>query len=155
MQVEFNPEVVDSYRLIGYENRIMDEEDFEDDEEDAGEIGSGQTITALYEIVPGEEAAGSGKTFELKFRYKEPNASASEELSLNVTDQGHSFSESSENMRFAASVTGFSMLLIESEYKGNLDLQNIVDWAGNARTFDPHNYRNGFIELLHQYNELK
>ncbi|MCB0589184.1 MAG: DUF3520 domain-containing protein, partial [Phaeodactylibacter sp.] len=115
VQVDFNPSVVHSYRLIGYENRLLENEDFENDQKDAGEIGAGQSITALYEIVP---ASGGGTlnvpTFSIDFRYKHPDEDISALLHLEVPDDGYTFNQASESMRFAASVASFGLLLRDS-----------------------------------------
>ena len=142
VQVEFNPSVVEEYRLIGYENRLLENEDFEDDSKDAGEIGASQSITALYEIkaVPGINYKGSN-TFNVDFRYKEPDSDTSIPLTLEVIDDDLAFDAASENMRFAASVAGFSMVLRDSKYKGNLNWQNLTNWAKQAQSYDPNGYR--------------
>ena len=150
VQIEFNANLVEKYRLIGYENRILNEEDFEDDKKDAGEIGSGQTITALYEIVP----AGIGvdprsqATFTIDFRYKNPDEDTSIPMSLDVVDQLKGFEVSSEDMRFAASVGAFGMILLDSKHKGNVQLNNVLNWVNLATSFDPYGYKKGFIELV-------
>jgi Ca-activated chloride channel family protein len=150
VQIEFNNQLVEKYRLIGYENRVLNEEDFEDDDKDAGEIGAGQTITALYEIIPAETNIDprSQPTFAIDFRYKDPDKDVSIPLALDVVDQLKSFHTSSENMRFAASVGAFGMLLLESEHKGNVSYNNVLNWANLSSTFDPFSYRQGFMDLV-------
>lgn len=147
VQVEFNPETVESYRLIGYENRILGTEDFEDDEKDAGEIGSGQNITALYEIVPVVEADFNREMFTIDFRYKKPDEDQSTPLSLAIKDSGLSFEEASENLRFVSSVAGLGMLLIDSKHKGDLQYQDVIDWTNGAKSFDPFGHRVEFTSL--------
>jgi Ca-activated chloride channel family protein len=155
IQVAFNPEIVAQYRLIGYENRVLDNEDFEDDEKDAGEIGAGQTITALYEIVPTGAGTRSIPAFTIDFRYKEPQQSMSHPLVLEIHDEGLSFQEASENMRFAATVAGFGLLIRESEYRGSITYEQVGDWAKASSTFDPHGYRQEFIDLVEEARKLK
>ncbi|MCB0546694.1 MAG: VWA domain-containing protein [Phaeodactylibacter sp.] len=149
VQVDFNPSVVHSYRLIGYENRLLENEDFEDDQKDAGEIGAGQTITALYEIIP---ASGGSTlnvpTFSIDFRYKLPDGDASTLLNLEVADQGDSFTQASESMRFAASVASFGLLLRDSEYQGETSYEQVRQWAGSAADFDPYGFRQEFLQLV-------
>ena len=141
--------MVEAYRLIGYENRILNQEDFEDDKKDAGEIGSGQTITALYEIKPKYNPDFKRvSTFEIDFRYKNPNEDISNLLKLAVKDMGSTFDEASEDLRFAASVASFGMLLRDSEYKGDVNYQKVLNWTNNAKNFDPYNYKDEFIQLI-------
>lgn len=155
VQVDFNPSVVHAYRLIGYENRLLENEDFENDQKDAGEIGSGQTITALYEIIP---ATGGGTlnvpTFSIDFRYKLPDEDTSIPLNMEILDEGHTFGQASENMRFAASVASFGLLLRDSEYKGETSYEKIRQWAGGATGFDPFGFRQEFLELVQKADDL-
>jgi Ca-activated chloride channel family protein len=146
-QVTFNPQMVDSYRLIGYENRALTKEDFSDDDVDAGEIGASQTITAMYELVL-KNTDASEEYANFDFRYKFPGNTESRLLNHKIQFVPESINNASENMRFAASVTGFGLLLKESEYKGTLTKQQIVDLASNAYTFDPNGYRKEFVDLV-------
>lgn len=149
VQVEFNPDLVKSYRLIGYENRLLETEDFEDDKKDAGEIGAGQNITALYEIIhTSSPQLRYIPTFTIKFRYKEPDSEVSSLVDLEIYNQGNNFPEASENMRFVASVAGFGMLLRDSQFKGNLNYENIELWTSGALNYDPYNFRNEFRQLV-------
>ncbi len=149
VQVEFNPALVIAYRLIGYENRKLENDEFEDDKKDAGEIGAGQTITALYEIKPKTNAvARVNPTFTIKFRYKQPDSDISNPLDLDIFDTGNDFLSASENMRFGAAVSGFGMLLRSSAYKGTLTYDDILNWTKNTTSFDPHNFRKEFRELV-------
>jgi Ca-activated chloride channel family protein len=156
VQVEFNPEVVDSYRLIGYENRLLENEDFEDDEKDAGEISIGQNITALYEIKPATSgpAFRTTPTFKIQFRYKRPDEDVSVPLTLEIFDDGTSFEASSEHMRFTSSVAGFGLLLRNSKYKGSLQYDDVLNWTERALTFDPHHRRAAFREVVKQAADL-
>ncbi len=149
VQVEFNESVVSQYRLIGYENRLLETEDFEDDTKDAGEIGSGQSITALYELVMQENTNSIGiNTFTIDFRYKLPDEDNSILMTLPIKDTGHNFGESSDNMRFAASTASYALLLRDSEYKGNTSYDLIQNWSSGASTFDPYGFKSEFIDLV-------
>lgn len=149
VQVTFNPEMVTSYRLIGYENRVLDNQDFTNDSTDAGELGAGQTVTALYEIVPTTAAASkSDPSFTIDFRYKMPDEDQSRPLSLDVVDEGKTFEAASENMRFAGSVVSMALLMRDSEYKGNTSFDQIKGWMTKANTYDPYGYRAGALEFL-------
>ncbi len=155
VQVTFNPEVVEAYRLIGYENRVLDNEDFEDDEEDAGEIGSGQSITALYEIKPAN--GGSSlltPSFSIDFRYKLPDSDQSTLLTLDVNDSNQAFYDASSHMRFAAGVASFGLLLRDSEYRGETSFEQIYEWCGTATGYDPNGYRAEFLELVLKAKDL-
>jgi len=119
-QVAFNEKTVEAYRLIGYEDRLLNEEDFNDDTKDAAEIGTGQTITALYEIVPNQEdspALRQESIFTIDFRYKNADENESTPLQLAIFNRGNSFNQASTNLPFAAATAGFAMLLRGSEYK--------------------------------------
>ncbi len=153
VQVRFNPEVVDKYRLIGYVNRLLEKEDFDNDTIDAGEIGAGQTITALYEIIPQNILdSRSLDVFSIDFRYKEFNEDVSKKLHLDIINNTTKFEHSSENMIFSAAVASYGMLLYGSEYKGNANMNNISIWVNNALSFDPYKYRKGFLKLIEKTN---
>lgn len=147
IQVEFNPELVAEYRLIGYENRLMNAEDFANDKKDAGELGAGHTVTAIYEIVPGKselsnlkyQAAGTVKSDELatiKLRYKKPKSAKSKLLELAVKDKGVEWMNSSEMFRFSAAVAAYSLILRESKYIGDFDLQDVIDVCKSTISID-------------------
>lgn len=149
IQIKFNQTLVEEYRLIGYENRLLQEEDFEDDGEDAGEIGAGQTITALYEVKMSNTIASRAlPAFIIDLRYKKTSEEQSQLITLAIDNEGKSFSESSENMRFAASLAGYGMLLRDSPYKNNLTYDDIYSWVTDARSFDPQGYRDEFLNLI-------
>src|SRR5690606_14372833 len=136
LQVEFNPAKVQAYRLIGYENRMLKNEDFNNDKKDAGDLGSGHTVTALYEIIPvgvesefykiddlkyqkttvTSKAKQSSELMTIKFRYKEPKSSTSKLIVHPVNDDHRSLAETSDNFRWSASVAAFGMLVRQSEY---------------------------------------
>ncbi len=148
VQVEFNAENVQSYRLIGYENRILNEEDFEDDTKDAGEIGADQNITALYEIIPTTSAGQASPTFKIDFRYKYPNSDVSQPMELDIFDAGNSFDESTDYMKFTASVASFGMILTESQYKGSASYDTILQWLNNTNLRDDHNFKSEFKTIV-------
>lgn len=148
IQIAFNPQIVKEYRLIGYENRLLETEDFEDDTKDAGEIGSNQTITAIYEYKPNVLQFRSEEAVSVDFRYKLPDEEVSVPLNLKIYDQAKSFEQASENLRFAATAAGFGMLLWESDYSGNLTYDDLKRWAQGAGNYDPFGYRAQMLELL-------
>ncbi|QEC51448.1 Ca-activated chloride channel family protein [Anseongella ginsenosidimutans] len=164
LQVEFNPGYVKAFRLIGYENRMLNEEDFEDDKKDAGEMGSGHTVTALYEIIPAggakqtdklkyqdlrpSGAAEGNEVLTVKLRYKLPGGKVSKEISAVLADAKTSLEAASENLRFAASVAGFGMLLRNSEFRGTATYEEMLQLARGARGQDREGYRAEFIALL-------
>jgi Ca-activated chloride channel homolog len=171
LQLEFNPAKVAGYRLIGYENRMLNKEDFNNDKKDAGEMGSGHTVTALYEIIPTgvesdflEEAdplkyqaandneMGSTKfnneLLTIKFRYKAPSKDKSDLITYTVKDETISFAKASDNFRFAAAVANFAMLLRNSEYKGNSSYSKVLSMANAAIGVDTEGYRKECIELI-------
>lgn len=168
IQVEFNPEMVKSYRLIGYENRKLNDEDFNDDQKDAGELGSGHTVTALYEIVPVgvEEENGSvdplkyqkqqkvvkgkygSELLTVKLRYKKPHGNKSMLLTETIKDSDRTLDTSSDNFRWSAAVAEFGMLLRDSEFKGASNYLQVVDLANGAKGKDVNGYRAEFIRLV-------
>ena len=147
IQITFNPNMVDSHRLIGYENRKLDNEDFENDSTDAGEIGSAQTISALYEVIL-TDVLISEKYAQFDFRYKKPNDNQSRLISHDINMIPKEIDSSSENMRFAVSIAGFGLLMKQSEYKGILSKQMVLDLGKGAISFDPNGYRKEHIDLL-------
>jgi Ca-activated chloride channel homolog len=166
IQIEFNPVAVASYRLIGYENRLLNDEDFNDDRKDAGEMGSGHTVTALYEIVPAgvEVASGvdplryqslkrettgySGELVTIKLRYKDPAGLKSKLFEQIVSNSHTSFSGSSEDFRFAVAVAAFGMMLRSSEHRGDMTWKRVSDIASSSRGRDEDGYRAEFIRLI-------
>ncbi len=150
-QVTFDSTKVAQYRLIGYENRVMSAEDFEDDTKDAGEIGAGQTITALYEIVPTAAWTENTACGTFDFRYKELLGGTSIPLSCALDTWS---GERSENLNFAAGVAAFGMLLRQSEYKGTSTFQMAYDLVNNNRTFDPFGYREDLLDIIEDAAEI-
>ncbi len=164
LQLEFNPAYIKGYRLIGYENRMLAAEDFEDDTKDAGEIGAGHSVTALYEVVPVDsgmelssddlkyestaEAAGieNGELLTVSIRYKHPDGNESKLLEYPVTDAAFS-SSMSGNMTFAAAVAEFGMQLRDSEYKGTTSYESILDLLGSL-DYENDIYKTEFEQLV-------
>ena len=157
------------FRLIGYENRIMAHRDFNDDTKDAGEIGAGHHVTALYEIVPTEQSrcrrqavaesrpaicdpVDKAKDTEplliVKLRYKKPSEETSRLIEHKVIDHNLDFGHASDDLKFAAAVAGFGMLLRDSPYKGSLTYDGVLEIAQPALQNDPSGYRREFIELV-------
>ncbi len=153
-QITFNPEVVDSYRLIGYENRVMNNEDFEDDKKDAGEIGAGQTITALYEIIPADGYAPEAAAARFDVRYKLALGGESCPLSLSVVAPSEGTS-SSANFNFAAGIAAYGLTLRSSQYKGQASFSMAYDLVNGARVSDPFGYRARLAELIKLASELQ
>ena len=151
IQITFNTNMIDTYRLIGYENRVLNKEDFKNDSTDAGELGSSQTITALYEVVL-KKIDASEQYANFDFRYKRPSEQQSRLINLKVQPLPIELNSASENMRFAAAVSGLGLLMKESKYKGNLTKQMIIDLGSNSLTFDPNGYRKEFVDLVKNIN---
>ncbi len=154
IQVNFNPAVVKEYRLIGYENRLLQTEDFEDDKKDAGEIGAGQSITALYELVLESGETTNVPAIDVDFRYKHPNEDASILINYSIKDEGNSFEQSTDSHQFAAAAASFGLLLRDSEYKGEVNYELIYKWANNSGEIDPFGYKQIFLDLVNKADNL-
>lgn len=164
IQIEFNPSKVKAYRLIGYENRLLNAEDFNDDKKDAGEIGSGHTVTALYEIIPASSTEKvdnvddleyqdtkinkSDNLMTLKLRYKQPDGDVSKLIESRVKGEDIKTEKLSDNFNFSASVAQFGMLLRDSEFKGSATFANTMELAKKAKGKDEDGYRAEFIKLI-------
>jgi len=177
IQIEFNPARVASYRLIGYEKRMLRKEDFNNDKVDAGEIGAGHTVTALYEVVPVGVSANptanvppvdplkyskpekatlsSDEMLTVKLRYKKPDEDKSQLIERPVLDSNAAFASTSPDFKFAAAVAEFGMLLRDSEHKGNGTFGTVLEWAQEGKGSDANGYRAGFIELVRKAQALK
>jgi Ca-activated chloride channel homolog len=186
IQVEFNPARVASYRLIGYEKRMLRKEDFNNDKVDAGEIGAGHTVTALYEIVPAGSGAadpstsippvdplkyqtpnsiaaaatqadpkGSQEMVTVKLRYKKPEGDTSELIERAFVDNGSRFENAAPDLKFAAAVAEFGMILRDSQFKGRGTVGAVIEWAQEGKGRDTAGYRAGFIELARKTQTLK
>lgn len=174
IQIEFNPTHVKAYRLIGYENRLLADEDFNDDTKDAGDIGAGHTVTALYELVPADlssptaaidglefqesrikpEARDNPNWLSLKLRYKLPNEDQSKLLRFYTQNDDIAFDKASENTRFAAAVAGFGMLLRKSQYAGDLNFDQVLEMAKTSKGEDREAYRAEMIELVQRARDI-
>jgi Ca-activated chloride channel family protein len=175
VQVEFNPAEVNAYRLIGYENRSLRHQEFNDDTKDAGDMGAGHTVTALFEVVPRgvevpipgvdplkyQQAAQSarrapnGEILNLKIRYKEPEANTSQLIEAPVIDRAGLFNNASSDFRFAAAVASFGMILRDSPYKGQSSLESVIDVAEKSKGADKNAYREEFVQLVRKAQTLK
>ncbi len=175
IQVEFNPDLVKEYRLLGYENRALAREDFNNDKVDAGEIGAGHTVTALYEIVlqnsdghridplryqdktplPSKDQITNELAF-IKFRYKDLNETKSKLISQPILMPKHmgAFSQASEDFRFSATVAQFGEVLRQSKYVSGVDYKTLIAHASEAKGSDPFGYRSEFIQLLRLASNL-
>jgi Ca-activated chloride channel homolog len=173
LQVEFNPATVQAYRLIGYENRLLAKEDFENDAKDAGEMGAGHTVTALYEIVPtgvrlDVETGGvralkyqtvtrrparhlDGELMTLSIRYKEPDGNRSRLIHASVANRS---TVASADTRFAMAVAAYGMLLHRSTHVGAFDYDGVLSLADGARGADRDGYRAEFVELVKETKTL-
>jgi Ca-activated chloride channel family protein len=175
LQVEFNPALVQAYRLVGYENRLLNKEDFNNDKKDAGELGSGHTVTALYEIIPvgvesdfiddvdelkyqqttkNKKSGLKNEIMTIKFRYKEPDANESKLIVHPLLDEKIPFEKTSENFRFATAVAQFGMLLRNSEIKGNATYEKVIRQANAAIGTDKEGYRTEFVKLVQNVQSL-
>jgi Ca-activated chloride channel family protein len=169
IQVEFNPTKIKGYRLIGYENRALNSEDFNDDKKDAGEIGSGHSVTALYEIIPADsdekiqgadelkyqstDLVPSNDLMTVKVRYKEPDKTESKRMEFTISEDYLS-KKISENFQFAAAVAEFGMLLRDSEFKGQSSYEHVISLARDSRGKDEEGYRIEFIKLVETCKNL-
>ena len=152
IQITFNPDRVDSYRLIGYENRKLNNEDFENDSTDAGEIGSSQTITGLYELVL-KDGSATGKFAQFDFRYKKPDETESRLMSHEINNTPTEMDNATENMRFLEAITGFGLLMKQSAYKGTASKEMVLKFGKSALSFDPNGYRQEFADLVSNWSE--
>ena len=147
VQLEFDPALVKSYRQIGYENRALANEDFDDDSKDAGELGAGHSVTALYEIVP-TSANARGTIATLRLRYKEPSSETSRLLTAAAVDEGKSAYDASPDMQFAAAVAELGMLLRDSPHKGNATWADVQRLARVAQGTDLDGTREEFLRIV-------
>jgi Ca-activated chloride channel family protein len=180
LQIEFNPTRVLAWRLIGYENRVLSAEDFNNDAKDAGEIGAGHSVTALYEIIPAGQslgeigpeavavdplkyqkpaettsAAASEDLFTLALRYKLPDAEESQRLEFAAIDKGTKVSQASRDFTWSAAVAAFGMILRDSPHKGTATLASVAELAQSARGPDASGYRAEFLQLVETARALK
>lgn len=174
IQIEFNPQWVKAYRLVGYENRLLKAEDFDDDTKDAGELGAGHTVTAIYEIIPQGSAStqkvtqqpalkyqdapsiknNSSDLMTLKLRYKPLDSDKSKLLEFNLNKDA-AVEQTSDNFRFSAAVAAFGMLLRDSEFKGTANFDKVKIWALSAKGQDPNGDRAELVKLVQLAAQLK
>jgi Ca-activated chloride channel family protein len=184
IQVEFNPRFVDSYRLVGYENRHLKNEEFNDDQKDAGDIGAGHSVTALYEIIPvgaNSEDSNSKKIDSLKYqkvikepkasamvfidqksnewltvklRYKKPDGDVSTKMEFPLHEENATFNDSSDSFRFASAVALFGMILRKSEFLKDGDLNQVIHIAKNSKGQDTNSYKDEFIDLVKSVQKI-
>ncbi|MES2396316.1 MAG: von Willebrand factor type A domain-containing protein [Bacteroidota bacterium] len=166
IQIEFNPSKIKAYRLIGYENRVLADEDFNNDKKDAGEIGSGHSVTAVYEIIPSSSnevidnidslkyqklinnsTSHGNELMTIKFRYKEPNDTTSKLIVETLLDKQLPFEAISNNFKFATAVIEFGLLLKDSKYKGTSNYKEVIAMAKVAKGEDEDGYRAEFVRL--------
>lgn len=172
IQVDFNPQAVEAYRLIGYENRMMSKEDFNNDKKDAGEIGAGHTVTALYEIIPVgatvqlpkvdpskylkpttvKKGINSNELLEVRVRYKQPNSETSSLLKFPLVDSNKPFASMNDDFRFATGVAIFGMILRDSKFVSSMSLDDVIRMAESSKDKP---YRGEFIELVKKAKRLK
>jgi len=175
IQVEFNPAKVSAYRLLGYENRVMRAEEFNDDKKDAGELGAGHSVTALYEIIPIDvrtklphvdplryqstqarpEAFATNELMTVKLRYKARVGAKSAMIARSIVDDDTAIESASENARFAAAVAEFGMLLRDSKSKGRSSFENCLALARESRGNDSEGYRGEFVTLVEKTAQLR
>ena len=173
IQIEFNPKFVKSYRLIGYENRKLKNEDFTNDKIDAGELGSGHTVTALYEVIPADVKSEflpkesdlkytkntndenfSDELATIKFRYKNPDGDTSSEIVQVVKNSNENLSSASDDFKFASSVAWFGLVLRNSDLIKNKDLIDVEKLGKKGRGNDDEGYRAEFVRLVEAYRNL-
>ena len=169
LQIEFNPQKVQLYRLIGYENRLLNKEDFNNDKKDAGDMGSGHTVTALYEIIPvgvksnfkesvddlkyqenssNTKLSHGDELFTVKLRYKTPSGKISRLIEKPVTDNNVRWDNTSKDFKFSAAVAGYGMLLRNSEFLQKTTYEKVILWARSGLGDDEEGYRNEFLQLV-------
>ncbi len=151
-QVVFDPELIKSYRLIGYENRMLSNEDFADDTKDAGEIGAGTDVAALFEIELTEQGKTADNPFAVHIRYKEPDGDESQLFTKETLDTMSG--ENTDDFRFACAVAAFGHLLRGSEYTGEATLESVMQLAEGSLGRDPGGYRQEFLALLNTYKRV-
>lgn len=174
IQVEFNPANVAGYRLIGYENRMLAREDFNDDTKDAGEIGAGHTVTALYEVIPSgqpvpatkpdplkyqhqtepNDAAAGDELLTIRLRYKQPDGDTSTKIEFPVPASDRPFEAATSDFRFASAVASFGMLLRGSEYAGDAAFDSVIEILESTDAPQQDEYRSEFISLVKQARSL-
>lgn len=176
IQVEFNPKQVQAYRLIGYENRVLANRDFKDDKKDAGELGAGHAVTALYEVIPvgvktdltfskptatpdaadkdTKIAANSQELLQVRLRYKAPKSDTSQLITSSVVDPNVTIDKASANLKFASAVAAYGMNISNSKYKGSTNFNTIIELATQSKGSDLDGYRAEFIRLVEKSKKI-
>jgi len=180
-QIEFNPARVKGYRLVGYENRLLNDEDFNDDKKDAGEMGAGHTVTALYEVIPAGsdkslksidalkyqsdrketkkqadvKANASAELMTVKLRYKQPDGNTSTKVEIPVKGKVLDLEDTSDNFRFSASIAEFGLIMRNSEYREDASMAQVISMAKGARGEDEEGYRSEFLNLVKLAETMK
>lgn len=175
-QVEFNPATVREYRLLGYEDRALQPQDFNNDRKDAGDLGAGHAVTMLYEIAPNGDrsrrsevdplryqpsprqpipSATSDELLTLQLRYKEPDSDASRLLEFPLKDSGRPYAQASADFKFASAVAAFGMILRDSPHRGSATLGGVLELAGEGIGPDPNGYRQDFLDLVRRAENLR
>lgn len=174
IQIEFNPANVKAYRLVGYVNRKLNNEDFNNDKKDAGELGAGHTVTALYEIIPAgsdeditgtidelrykkpkksvETISNSNEVALVKLRYKKPNEDNSNLLTQVITTKR---TKTSNNLQFSSAVAAYGMLLSKSKYSNDINYNDVITWASASKGNDTEGYRSNFIQMVKMTELIK
>ncbi len=175
IQVEFNPAEVQAYRLLGYENRVLAAQDFRNDQKDAGEVGAGHTVTALYEVVPQgvdftapeiasskyqkpaqtTKAAQTGELMNVRIRSQPPTGGEATEREFPIAKLDQRFERASKDFQFAASVAAFGLLLRNSPHKGLSTWDAVTEWATPAVSADPEGYRREFLTLVQKAQQIQ
>jgi len=150
IQVEFDSLVVASYRLIGYENRSLENENFTNDSTDAGDIGSDQDVTALYELIMKPGIINNQKSLNVSVAYKLPTDNTSKYFNLDVYNSNKTFEQASENFRFACGIAAFALVLRSSEYVGQTNYNDVISWIQDASSYNPYNYKTDLITLINK-----
>jgi Ca-activated chloride channel family protein len=175
IQVEFNPAEANAYRLIGYENRILRHEDFNDDAKDAGDMGAGHSVTALFEVVPRGVNVSlppvdplkyqpdtalphqriPGEMLNVKVRYKDPAGNISQSMEFPILDRNVTFDGATDDFQFAAAVASFGMILRDSPHKGDSTLDSVIRIAETRRGADKNGYRAEFVGLVRKMQTIR
>jgi Ca-activated chloride channel family protein len=174
LQIEFNPAEVKAYRLIGYENRLLEHADFDNDATQGGDIGSGHTVTALFEVVPrgatfSEPAVAplkyqtggrivksrKGELLTVNIRYKQPEGNRSVLLTESLLDRGGAIEDADRDLQFASAVAAFGMVLRDSTHKGTATFSSVLEVSERSRGEDPSGYRSEFLEMVAKARALE
>ncbi|MFZ1826730.1 MAG: YfbK domain-containing protein, partial [Chitinophagales bacterium] len=159
IEATFNPQFAKAYRLIGYENRMLTDTEFDKNKTDAGDIGAGHTVTALYEVIPADEIINSDnkELLQLHIKYKEPKSakqSVNKEIISSIKYNNQAYTNASENFKWSAAVAEFGLIIRNSKFKSNADLIQVNQLAESAIGNDRNGYRADFLVMLEQYKKM-